>query len=142
MQITFQPYACRLLDTLRRLAMYSLMSTLFMLMLVIVSQGNNHDRLALACMIILAVINVAVVIVHLWACGREVRRWLVWTAGKAPDGKLSWKDVIKILPVTMTSCTNLGWLPCWIRARRVQAQSGGNPSQQNMATPTTSTMAV
>lgn len=56
-QITFQPYACRMLDTLRRLAVYGLMSTLFMLMLVTLSESQDHDRLLAACMIIVALIN-------------------------------------------------------------------------------------
>lgn len=57
LQITFQPYACRLLDTLRRLAVYGLMSTCFMLMLVTLSEAQDHDRLLAACMIIVALIN-------------------------------------------------------------------------------------
>jgi hypothetical protein len=60
LQITFQPYACRLLDTLRRLAVYGLMSTCFMLMLVTLSEAQDHDRLLAACMIIVALINTGV----------------------------------------------------------------------------------
>lgn len=92
-QITFQPYACRMLDTLRRLAVYGLMSTLFMLMLVTLSERESHDQLLAACMVIVAFINVGVIGVHLWACASEVRRWLLWSAGKGPGDTLTWADV-------------------------------------------------
>jgi hypothetical protein len=91
-----------MLDTLRRLAVYGLMSTLFMLMLVTLSESQDHDRLLAACMIIVALINVVVIAVHLWACGLEVKRWLLWSAGKGPGDTLTWNDVIT--QVGMTSC--------------------------------------
>lgn len=85
-----------MLDTLRRLAVYGLMSTLFMLMLVTLSESQDHDRLLAACMIIVALINAAVIAVHLWACGLEVKRWMLWSAGKAPGDKLTWFDVMQV----------------------------------------------
>lgn len=36
--------------------------------------------------------------VHLWACGREVKRWLLWTAGKGPNERLTWADVLAAVP--------------------------------------------
>lgn len=97
LQITFQPYACRLLDTLRRLAVYGLMSTLFLLMLVTLAEQDSHDQLLTACMIIVAFINIGVIGVHIWACGSEVRRWLLWTVGKGPGDTLTWGDITKAM---------------------------------------------
>jgi hypothetical protein len=97
LQITFQPYACRMLDTLRRLAVYGLMSTLFLLMLVTLAEQDSHDQLLTACMIIVAFINLGVIGVHIWACGSEVRRWVLWTVGKGPGDTLTWGDITKAM---------------------------------------------
>lgn len=35
---------------------------------------------------------------HLWACGREVKRWLLWTAGKGPNERLTWADMLAAVP--------------------------------------------
>lgn len=35
---------------------------------------------------------------HLWACGREVKRWLLWTSGKGPNERLTWADVLAAVP--------------------------------------------
>jgi hypothetical protein len=87
-----------MLDTLRRLAVYGLMSTLFMLMLISLSERDSNAQLVAACMVIVAVINVAVIGVHVWACVREVRRWLLRTAGKDRGDSLTWADIRKVLP--------------------------------------------
>ena len=103
-QITFKPYACRMLDTLRRLAVFALMATLLTL-----PETQGHAGLALACMIIMGLINVGIIAVHLWATAREVRRWLLWLAGKGPDDALAFADLKLALPDTFRGQR---WLPC------------------------------
>lgn len=128
-QITFQPYACRLLDTLRRLAVYGLMSTLFLLMLVSLSEVQDHERLVLACMIIVALLNAGVIAVHLWACAREIKRWLLWTAGKDAGSKLTWADIMLALPEGFRDIGKPGWNPCGA-CRGAQPQQAGAAKQQ------------
>jgi hypothetical protein len=132
-QITFQPYACRLLDTLRRLAVYALMLTLFMMMLITVSESEDRGRLALACMIIVAVVNAAVVGVHLWMCVKEVRRWLAWKAGKVAGDKLTWRDIKQLLPVSMV-CGGVACMPCGRRGAGQQQQSQTHQGAQHQGT--------
>lgn len=127
LQITFQPYACRMLDTLRRLAVYGLMSTLFLLMLVTLSQSQDHERLVLACMIIVAFINIGVISVHLWATGREVKRWLLWMAGKGPDEKLTLRDLKLAMP---DSLRGQRWLPCAGRKPSADKQSAAGGTKR------------
>lgn len=87
------------------------MLTLFMMMLITVSESEDRGRLALACMIIVAVVNAAVVGVHLWVCVKEVRRWLAWKAGKVLGDKLTWRDIKQLLPVSM-ACGGVACIPC------------------------------
>lgn len=86
-----------MLDTLRRLSMYGLLLTLFMLMLVTLSEAQAQPGLTLASMVLIGLINAGVIAVHLWACAREVRRWLLWSAGKDAGDKLTGADVKQFL---------------------------------------------
>lgn len=102
-------------------------------MLITVSESQDGGRLALACMIIVAVVNAAVVGVHLWVCVKEVRRWLAWKAGKVLGDKLTWRDIKQLLPVSMV-CGGVACMPCGKKGAGQQAQTQqGVGKQQSMA---------
>ncbi|WIA16706.1 hypothetical protein OEZ85_013362 [Tetradesmus obliquus] len=90
--VTLQPYACRMLDSLKRLSVFSLMATLFLLMLVSLSSLDEQDKVNAAAMVGIIFINCVVLLAHLWACGREVWRWAIVSWDKDGKGHLTWQD--------------------------------------------------
>jgi hypothetical protein len=86
------------------------MSTLFMLMLVALSENQQNDMLVAACMVLIGLINGGAVGVHLWACSLEVRRWMLWLSGKGPCDHLTWSDVGSALPRGWRGACSYRWL--------------------------------
>jgi hypothetical protein len=82
-----------MLDSLRRLSVFSLMTTLFLLMLVSLSSLDEQEKVNIAAMVGIVVINFAVLAAHVWACVREVRRWALVSWDKDSKGYLTWQDV-------------------------------------------------
>eukprot|EP00879_Flechtneria_rotunda_P023201 GHRR01024532.1.p1 GENE.GHRR01024532.1~~GHRR01024532.1.p1 ORF type:complete len:224 (+),score=51.34 GHRR01024532.1:283-954(+) len=93
LHFSLQPYACHMLDTLRRVAVYGLMSTLFLIMLVSLSDFEDNTNVAIGAMIAILIINVAVIGLHFWACCLEARRWLLYEVDREKRGYLTWTDL-------------------------------------------------
>jgi hypothetical protein len=91
-QVMLQPYACRMLDILWRLSVFSLMTTLLLLMLLSLSSFDEQDKVNTAAMVGIVVINFAVLAAHVLASVREVRYWALVSWDKT-KGHLTWQDV-------------------------------------------------
>lgn len=105
-------------------------------MLVSLSEVQDHERLVLACMIIVALLNAGVIAVHLWACAREVKRWLLWAAGKDAGAKLTWADIMLALPEGFRDIGKPGWNPCGAcGGAQPQQQAGAAKPQAGAAAP-------
>ena len=75
LQVTFKPFACKLLDTLQRISFYSLQITLFLLMVASFDEiANEATRMVLLAMV--AVVNAAVLVLFVTVIARGVMRIL------------------------------------------------------------------
>lgn len=71
-QVTFQPFACKLLDTLQRISFYTLQITLFLLMVASFDEiADDGARVAL--LTVVAILNAAVLVAFVFFIGRGVR---------------------------------------------------------------------
>jgi hypothetical protein len=70
-QVTFQPFACKLLDTLQRISFYTLQITLFLLMIASFDEISS-DGARLALLVVVAVLNAAVLALFLFFISRGV----------------------------------------------------------------------
>jgi hypothetical protein len=68
-QVTFQPFACKLLDTLQRISFYTLQITLFLLMIASFDEISNDDA-RLALLAVGAFLNAAVLALFVFFIGR------------------------------------------------------------------------
>jgi hypothetical protein len=93
LQMTFQPYACRMLDTLRRVSVFGLMLTLFLIMLVSLSQFQQQERVNIAAMGAIVAVNCCVLCLYLWAAFSELVRWVRSLLDKDNKGYVSKQDV-------------------------------------------------
>eukprot|EP00878_Enallax_costatus_P001244 GHUV01001388.1.p1 GENE.GHUV01001388.1~~GHUV01001388.1.p1 ORF type:complete len:468 (+),score=94.47 GHUV01001388.1:70-1404(+) len=93
LHITFKPYIVKMLDTLRRVAVYSLMGTLFFMMLVSMSEFEETPGLPTAALIVIVIINLVVVGLHVWAIFRELKRWALYELGVTDRDYLAWSDI-------------------------------------------------
>jgi len=91
-QITVQPYACNMLDTLRRISVFGLFITLFLIMLIALSELANQPNLPLAAVCLMVIVNFGVLGVHLWACGLETHRWLLFVLDRENRGYITAQD--------------------------------------------------
>lgn len=115
LQITFKPYVVKMLDTLRRLAVYSLMGTLFFMMLVSMSEFEETPGLPAAALTVIVVINLAVVGIHVWAFYRELRRWVLYELGVTDRDYLMWSDIQCLLQRLMAALCSGGRLEDIVR---------------------------
>lgn len=76
MQVTFQPFACKLLDTLQRLSFYVLEITLFLLM-VASFDDIADDRVRFVCLAVVGALNGFVLLVFACFIIRGLKRMLV-----------------------------------------------------------------
>jgi hypothetical protein len=91
--MTFQPYACRMLDTLRRVSVFGLMLTLFLIMLVSLSQFEQQDQVNVAAMDAIVAVNCCVLCLYLWAAFSELIRWIRSLLDRDNKGYVSKQDV-------------------------------------------------
>lgn len=82
-----------MLDTLRRLAVYGLMGTLFIMMLVSLAEFQQMPGLSIAAVVVILVINLAVLGIHCWAILTELRRWILYELNVTDRDQLTWDDV-------------------------------------------------
>lgn len=97
MQITIQPYACNMLDTLRRISVFGLFITLFLIMLISLSNLADQTRLPIAAILLMIIVNVGVLGVHVWACCLELHRWLVFLLDRENRGYITAQDLSHFL---------------------------------------------
>jgi hypothetical protein len=118
LQITFQPFCCKMLDTVQRASFHTLQITLFLLMLASLSGLSGFldediakveaNDLKLAVMIIIVVVNVLLVLLFLYCLWREGLRLLKHTIAKDKDGPLTAKDVYKYVSQSVFTCGREG----------------------------------
>jgi hypothetical protein len=77
-QVTFQPFACKLLDTLQRISFYTLQITLFLLMIASFDEITDEGA-RMALFTVVAVLNAAVLLVFVFFIGRGVRLMLAYS---------------------------------------------------------------
>lgn len=115
LHITLQPYACRMLDTLRRISVFGLITTLFLIMLVSMNEFEDQQRLSIVAFSLIVIINVGVLGVHVWACGMELKRWMLFVLDTEGRGYLTWADLRAFLLSNVFVCGARG------QRRRAQA---------------------
>ena len=116
LQITFQPFCCKMLDTLQRASFHTLQITLFLLMLASLSgvtgflddDVSESNDLKLAVMVIIVIVNVLLVLLFLFCLWREGLRLLKHTIGKDKNGPLDAQDVYRYVSRNLISCCNGG----------------------------------
>lgn len=74
--MTFQPFACKLLDTLQRTSFYTLEISLFLLMVASFEDVTNDAGLT-ALVIVVAALNLVVLILYIAFIIRGVRRAMI-----------------------------------------------------------------
>lgn len=82
-----------MLDTLRLLALYSLLGTLFFMMLVSMLEFERTPGLPAAALSVIVVINLVVLLIYIWAIYRELRRWALYELGVTDRNYLACRDI-------------------------------------------------
>jgi hypothetical protein len=127
--MTFQPYACRMLDTLRRVSVFGLMATLFLIMLVSLSQFEQQDRVNVAAMGAIVAINICVLLLYLWAAFSEFVRWVRSLLDRDNKGYVSQEDVQVVLQQAVQMVQRLA-VKLGLPVRQQQATVAGPGSRR------------
>ncbi|KAF6254191.1 hypothetical protein COO60DRAFT_1542740 [Scenedesmus sp. NREL 46B-D3] len=136
LHVTFKPYACRMLDTLRRVSVFGLMATLFLIMLVSLSQFEQQDRVNLAAMGAIVAVNCCVLCLYLWAAFSELVRWVRSLLDKDNKGYVSKQDVQVVLQQAVQALQQLAvrfGLP--VRRQQAAVQALAAPGSRNRRPP-------
>eukprot|EP00775_Hariotina_reticulata_P009586 gene9586-9749_t len=91
---TIRPYACNLLGTLRLSSTCAIFTTLCAFVLIMVSsESGDQQQLNFVWVALLIIVNLSVLGLHVWACARELRRWLLSILDREGRGFLTSEDV-------------------------------------------------
>jgi hypothetical protein len=104
LQITFQPYACKMLDTLQRASFHVLQITLFLLMVSALAGAGGIMDLAydssqsftLNILPVIGVINGMLLVLFVYCFYLECKRFALHVLGRSRDEQLTWGDLRRL----------------------------------------------
>jgi len=117
LQITFQPFCCKMLDTLQRASFHTLQITLFLLMIASLSELNgvlennlsatDAKSIKVAVMVLIGLFNVLLVVLFMVCFYQEGKRLLLRTL-KKQDDKVTCGDIYGYVRNSLLSCAKPG----------------------------------
>jgi hypothetical protein len=110
-QITFQPYACKMLDTLQRASFHVLQITLFLLMISALAGAGgimnlsygNTETFTLNILWVVGGINAMLLLLFLLCLYLECKRFALHILGRGKDDPLSFGDVWQLIKTSLFS---------------------------------------